>query len=292
MDRISGKPEKICAVRGPLTRDILIRKGYDCSGVPELGMIDYDEFEDKGYFVVPTDPEWDKFLPGMYEFYLDPKKNPLETPSGLLEYESVDIKRYFPDDQERPPVPHWVEKSEFHDERKEGERGKKYPLLCISNHPRHRTHANLDDNEWFHEIVTCKVRGKDGYLYEPCWIHPSTAAERGIKDGDIVCVYNERGRVLCGAYVCERIIPGAAYVDHGSRADYIIPGELDRGGAINTISPHNTSSKNAAGMVCSGFLVEVEKFDIDACMEQYPEAFNKPYDKDTGLLFERVLAKK
>jgi len=161
----------------------------------------------------------------------------------------------------------------------------------ISNHPRHRTHANIDDNEWFHEIVTSKVRGKDGYLYEPCWLHPKTAAERGIKTGDIVQVFNERGIVLCGAYVTERVIPGAAYVDHGARADFIVPGYLDRGGAINLISPHNTTSKNAAGMVCSGFLVDVQPFDIDECRKKYPDAFNKPYDPDSGLVFERVLAK-
>ena len=45
-------------------------------------------------------------------------------------------------------------------------------------------------------------------MYEPLWIQPADAAERGIKDGDIVKVYNERGTVLCGAMVWERIMPG------------------------------------------------------------------------------------
>ena len=74
----------------------------------------------------------------------------------------------------------------------------------------------------------------------------------------MVKVFNERGAVLCGAYVTERIMPGVVYVDHGARYDPIVPGELDRGGAINTIRPHNVTSKNCAGMVASGFLVEVE----------------------------------
>ena len=43
------------------------------------------------------------------------------------------------------------------------ERAKKYPLLVVSNHPRWRVHAQLDDITWFHEIPTCKVRGPDGY---------------------------------------------------------------------------------------------------------------------------------
>ena len=144
----------------------------------------------------------------MYEFYKDPENNPLETPSGKLEFESVSLKKYFPDDAERPPVPRWIEKSELHDERIGGDRARSYPLLCMSNHPRHRVHAQLDDNSWNHEIVTCKVKGSDGYLYEPLWIHPSEAAKRGIQDGDICKVFNERGVVLVGAKVWERIMPG------------------------------------------------------------------------------------
>jgi trimethylamine-N-oxide reductase (cytochrome c) len=53
-------------------------------------------------------------------------------------------------------------------------------------------------------------------MYEPLWIHPTTAAERGIVSGDIVKIYNDRGITLGGAYVCERIIPGAVFQDHGA----------------------------------------------------------------------------
>ena len=90
----------------------------------------------------------------------------------------------------------------------------------------------------------------------------------------MVKIYNERGAVLAGAWVTERIRPGAVYIDHGARWDPIVPGELDRGGAINTITPHNITSKNATGMVCSGFLVEVERADLEALRKAYPEAFN------------------
>jgi trimethylamine-N-oxide reductase (cytochrome c) len=140
--------------------------------------------------------------------------------------------------------------------------------------------------------VTGKVRGPDGYLYEPAWLHPSEAEKRGIKSGDVVTVYNERGRVLCGAYVTERIMPGVIYVDHGSRYDPLEPGEFDRGGAINTICPRKTTSKNCAGMVTSGFLAEVERTNIEELARKYPEAFNRPYDRASGLVFERILAEK
>jgi trimethylamine-N-oxide reductase (cytochrome c) len=80
-------------------------------------------------------------------------------------------------------------------------------------------------------------------------------------------------------------------VDHGSRYDPIVPAEIDRGGAINTICPHHTTSKNCAGMVTSGFLAQAEKADMDGLRRKYPEAFARPYDKGSGQKFERVLYK-
>ncbi len=147
----------------------------------------------------------------------------------------------------------------------------------------------MDDHTWSREIVTCKVKGPDGYLYEPVWLHPSEAVKRGIEDGDICKIFNERGAVLVGARVWERVMPGVAYVDHGARADFIVPGELDRGGAINTISPHGTTSKNCAGMASSGFLVEVTPVDLKALEREFPEAFSRPYSEAAGLRFDRVL---
>jgi trimethylamine-N-oxide reductase (cytochrome c) len=266
-----------------------IKNGFDHCGVPEAGLMSWEEFKKKEYYVVPTEPDWKKHRAGMIEFYEDPKKDKLQTPSGKIEFYSQRLADNFPDDKERPPVPHWIEKGVSHDERISSERAKKYPLLCMSNHPRWRFLAHCDDITWFKAIPTSKVRGADGYLYEPCWMHPTTAAARGISKGDVVKVYNERGGVLCGAYVTERVRPGVAYVDHGSRHDPIVPGELDRGGAINTITPHNTTSKNAQGHAVSGFLVEVEKADLDQLRRQYPEVFNRPYDQAAGLKFERVL---
>jgi anaerobic selenocysteine-containing dehydrogenase len=266
-----------------------IRTGFDHSGVPEKGLCTWEKLNEKQYYVVPTDPDWKRYPAGMYEFYTEPEKNPLQTPSGKLEFYSARLDKHFPDDDERPPVPHWIEKSECHDERIGGERAKKYPLLVVSNHPRWRVHAQMDDVNWFHEIVTGKVIAADGYHYEPVWLNPLDAARRGIANGDIVNLFNERGAVLCGAYVTERIMPGVVYVDHGSRYDPIIPGELDRGGAINTITPHNCTSRNAAGMVTNGFLVEAERANMDELRLKYPEAFSRPYDKGSGLTVERIM---
>jgi len=75
---------------------------------------------------------------------------------------------------------------------------------------------------------------------------------------------------------------GVLYIDHGAKWDPIEPGVIDRGGAINTIVPRNTTSKNAVGHAVSGFLVEVEKTDLDALKAKYPQAFSRPFHPAAG----------
>jgi molybdopterin guanine dinucleotide-containing S/N-oxide reductase-like protein len=254
-------------------------------------ILTWKEFTDKGYYVYPVAKDWESDPPGFRKFFEDPKANPLPTPTGKLEFYSERLAQYFPDDKERPPYPQWIEKSETHNERISSERANMFPLLLMSNHGRWRTHAQGDDISWTREIVTCKVLGSDGYRYEPVWINPKDAEKRGIKDGDIVKVFNERGVVLCGARVWERIMPGVAYVDHGARHDPIID-SVDRGGAINTIAPDGLTSKNCVGQATSGYLVDAQKVterDYEEWRKKDPvsfdSAFARDYDQASGLRF-------
>lgn len=262
------------------TTDDLIKDVYDTM---EIGsMISWEEFWDKKCFIYPTAKDWENDPPGFRKFYEDPVNNPLKTPSGKLEFYSERLAKYFPDDKERPPFPQWIEKSETHDERLSSERAAMFPLLLMSNHGRWRTHAQGDDISWCRETPTGKVLGADGYRYEPVWLNPKDAEKRGIKDGDIVKVFNERGVVLCGARVWERMMPGVAYVDHGARHDPIID-NVDRGGAINTIAPNGTVSKNACGQATSGYLVDVQKVterDYQEWRAKDPVAFDACFKRD------------
>jgi anaerobic selenocysteine-containing dehydrogenase len=272
---------------GGLSVEERIKLGFETSGLQKVTT--YEDFKEKGYFVIPTDPKWQTYPAGLRMFYEDPENYPLKTPSGKIEFYSQNLAKYFPEDKERPPVPHWIEKGESHDETVSSSRAKQYPLIMMSNHPRWREHAQCDDISWTRESPTCKVKGSDGYYYEPLWMNPIDAKARGISSGDVLKVFNERGVVLGGAYVTERLMSGVAYMDHGARYDPIVPGELDRGGAINTITPHNLTSKNATGMVVSGFLVEVARVsseEMTGWREKYPDSFNKKYDQASGLRFD------
>ena len=263
-----------------------IKIGYESCGIKEL--ISWEELNEKGFYCVPPADGWEDDPPGRIKFYEDPETYPLKTLTGKIEFEAQDLLENFPDDEERPPVPHWIPFGKTHQESRLHPRAEKYPLLIVSNHGRWRVHANLDDISWLREIPTCKVKGPDGYMYQPLWINPVDAAQRGIESGDIVKIYNERGTVLGGAYVTERIRLGVVSCDHGARHDPIVPGQLDRGGAINTITPENPTSPKAQGHVVSGFLAQVKKVDLeelDEWMREYPEAFKREYDPACGLRF-------
>jgi trimethylamine-N-oxide reductase (cytochrome c) len=272
--------------------DDWMKLAWDTREIEAKSGLTWDQFKEKGFLALPYNPEWQKGLeakPGARGFYEDPVANPLKTPTGLLEYESTFLKENFPDDEERPPVPHWIPEGETHQDNPLGERVR--TLLC---------QLITADGEFtpstmiflLREIPTCKIKGIDGYMYEPIWIHPSEAEKRGIKQGDIIGMYNERGMVLGGAYVTERVGPGVAYQDHGARVDYITADPngpqseyIDRGGANNLICPEKILSRNCGGQVGSGFLVEVKKVDIFELQAKYPAAFAREYDPATGLLF-------
>lgn len=269
-----------------------MRYAFENSGA-DNGDYTFEElFDSEGKFwMSPTLEYWKELPVGMSQFREDPELSPLRTPTGLLEFYSTALAEHFPDDDIRGPYPKWVEDGGGHHERLSHERAQKFPYLMVSNHPHWRVHAQHDDLPWLREIETCKVVGPDGYAYEPLWLNPIDAEELGLEDGDIAKIFNERGTTLGGVRVTERIMPGVVYQDHGARVDSITlgMGGLDRGGANNLICPHEVTSPNCPGEVTSGYLVGIEKADVFALAEQYPEQFGRPYDPAVGQIAASML---
>ncbi|MFC1905091.1 molybdopterin-dependent oxidoreductase [Chloroflexota bacterium] len=82
---------------------------------------------------------------------------------------------------------------------------KKYPLMVMAPHARYRAHYLFWEHPWLrNEVYQHRV-----------WISTTDAKARGIKDGDRVLVYNDRGIVVMPAYVTSRLMPGLIVLRHG-----------------------------------------------------------------------------
>ncbi|MBI4292002.1 MAG: molybdopterin-dependent oxidoreductase [Betaproteobacteria bacterium] len=253
--------------------DQWLKEAYEGTLASKKLGITWDAFKEKKSIVYDC-PTWDEWVGIKKEHGYGPhvgglnwfwkKGDGLETPSGKIEFVSSRIAALDPDNEERPPLAKWVSHAELLGSPK----SRQYPLLIMSNHARFRFHVQGEDLEWIREIS--KIRGPDGYMYEPCWIHPSDASARGISNGDVIMVHNDRGAVLTGAVVTERIIPGALSIDHGAKIDLVVLGgkPVDRGGCINLIVPSPAEKYGAGGelkipeMNVSGFLAEAAKVDV------------------------------
>jgi len=276
-----------------------IKGGYDTSGVEEL--VSWGDMEKNQFYVVEMDPEWYNERSAIELFYEDPKANPISgTPSGKLEFVSGILMDNFPDDKERPPLTKYVrgggpstdpvfgspDAKWSHDETLDSERAKTYTMLASVHVKDWGEHSMHNDIPWLREFYKIE---NDDYWYEPLWIHPVDAEKRGIKQGDVVKVWNERGMALLGAFVTYRVHPGFMFAMQGGSADYIIPAELSRGGNMTGITPINTISYSAHGTALYGFLAEVAKVtgeDWEYWKTNYPDAFERPYDKACGEVFE------
>ena len=89
-------------------------------------------------------------------------------------------------------------------------------------------------------------------------IHPTDAAARGVNDGDIVRVFNDRGACLAGAVVTDHVMPGAIVLATGAWYDPASPGGLDRHGNPNVLTIDKGTSRLAQGPSAHTTLVDLE----------------------------------
>jgi len=166
-----------------------------------------------------------------------------------------------PDDKERPVVPQFIP----WDEGYKSKAWEKYPLQIISPHPRFSFHTHYDNHsQWLNDIPMHRIK-KDGYAWWPARINPHDAKKRGISDGDIVELYNDRGSVLCCAVVTWRVPEGILH-SYGCSAKYdpLEPGKAgstDKAGCINLLTQSKMMSKNAPGMTPNSCVCEIRKWE-------------------------------
>jgi trimethylamine-N-oxide reductase (cytochrome c) len=139
---------------------------------------------------------------------------------------------------------------------------RKYPLVGFVCHPKFRFHTMQENVTWLRKLH--KMAGPDGHEYEPIWINPMDAEARGIKYGDIVMAFNDKGKLLAGAYVTERIKPGVVRIFYGAfwqPEDPRVPGSLDRGGSGNVLTSNEPQSCHSHLHRFQHMMVEVRKWE-------------------------------
>ena len=214
----------------------------------KVTMPEFDAFwNGQGWFEFPMPAAASKFV-RYSEYRKDPLLNPLGTPSGKIEIYSLNIERMHYDDC--PPHPTWMEPLE-----RMGGPGAKFPLHIATSHPYSRLHSQL-----------CGTVLRNSYAVagrEPCLINPQDAAARGIADGDVVRVFNDRGQILAGAKLSADIRPGVIRVNEGGWYDPAEPGvanTLCRYGDVNVLTPDIGTSKLAQGNCGHTVIGDVEKY--------------------------------
>ncbi len=252
-----------------------VRRCFDCTDVAKR--VAWREFLKKGYYVVPPLPEnrrdplalnWfargakkdtPELAPLPSEFYGRYNEG-LQTPSGKFEFESETLKRFDPDDKERLPICTYIESWEGVG----SEPYEKYKLQLISPHSKYSFHTMGDGKDSVINDIDQHRMLIDGYYYWIIRMNPRDAAARGVKHGDIVEVYNDRGSVLCGLEATERIPVGMTH-SYEACADYRPigkPGESpEQNGCINTLTSKRFITKNAHGLSVNSCLVEVRKWE-------------------------------
>jgi len=206
-----------------------------------INLPDFDHFWEEGIIDLSTHD-----APHiMHEaFRRDPVAHPLPTSSGRIEIFSERIAGFGLEDCRGHAV--WREPFEWLGH----EKAARYPLHLLSDQPERRLHSQLDASPYSR---AGKVAGR-----EPVYLNPADAAARGIGDGDLVELFNDRGRCLAGAVLSNAIMPGVARLATGAWFD---PGpELERHGNPNVLTLDRGASGLSQGCVAQTCLIEARRF--------------------------------
>lgn len=222
----------------------------------------YDKWAAELDFAVPT---FDKFWRGgrlrlpvedgltlLADFRADPVTHRLGTPSGLIEIFSTDIDGFGYADCAGHPK--WYEPSEWLG----GPRAVDNPLHLLANQPASRLHGQLDGGAVSQKS---KIQGR-----EPIRMHPRDAADRGLTDGDVVRVFNDRGACLAGLVIDDRLRPDVVQLSTGAWFDPVDPADPDSmcaHGNPNVLTDDVGTSSLAHGCTGAHVLVQVQKYTGD-----------------------------
>ena len=204
---------------------------------------------------------WETFKKhGIYKFRLEQphvafreqieKGVPFQTPSGRIEIFSTQLAnirdwRRTQYGHEIPYIPKWIEPFESLNHPK----ARQFPFHLITPHPRERTHSIYHNIPWLRETCTQEVT-----------IAAADARRLGIRTGDTVEVFNDRGKCVLPAYVTERCMPGVAVIYEGAWMDRDANG-VDRAGNPDFLTADEPSP--AGAFAYNTILVDIRKTTLE-----------------------------
>jgi biotin/methionine sulfoxide reductase len=131
----------------------------------------------------------------------------------------------------------------------------RYPLHLLSPQPATRLHGQYDNGSL---SIATKIQGR-----EPVKMHPNAAKARGVGDGDVVRLFNDRGACLAGVKLDENLRPDVVVLARGAWYDPLVPGAigtLDKHGNPNMLTLDKGTSKLGQGPIAHTALVEAERY--------------------------------
>jgi biotin/methionine sulfoxide reductase len=126
-----------------------------------------------------------------------------------------------------------------------------YPLHLLSHQPTGRLHSQLD-----HSPVSRAAKINDR---EPLRINPQDASSRGIGEGDIVRVFNDRGAFLAAAVPDPGLRRGVVQIPTGAWYDPAESAANDKHGNPNVVTRDTGSSQLGQCPTAQTTLVQVER---------------------------------
>lgn len=191
----------------------------------------FNEFWQQGYVDFGAGQTWVRHA----DFREDPEINALGTPSGFIEIYSRKIASFNYPDCKGHPI--WMEKQE---RSHGGPLSERFPIWLQSSHPDQRLHSQMCEADTYR--ATYSVQGR-----EPIYMNAQDAQARGLHDGDLVRVFNDRGQLLAGLRISDDYPQGVARIHEGG---WYAPlsseiGALDTYGSANTLTPDIGTSRLA-----------------------------------------------
>jgi len=199
----------------------------------------FDELRAKGWHKLPV-PQAPHVM--LEDFRADPEAHKLRTPSGKIEIFSERIAGFGYGDCSGHPV--WMEPAEWLGHARKGQ------LHLISNQPKNKLHSQLDRGRF---SQADRIAG-----YEPALLHSADAAARGIRQHDIIRVFNRRGACLCAAVLSEDIRRGVIQISTGAWVDIKENTGLCQQGNPNVLCLDKGTSRLGQGPIAHSCLVDIE----------------------------------